>query len=1035
MPQPQVTPELVSFRLSPQQQALLAGGERAGAAQCAVVLHGALDAARLRSALGGLVGRHEILRTTFARPAGVLVAQQVVHAHQPIPWHQAGADAGLTRDPEALDALLAGEAGRPLDLAAGPLFSCSLRALAEDRHLLVITAAAACADGESLLIALRELAAADAPGEPLQYADYAEWRHALLTGEEADEDLAAGRAFWSADDPPWSAPRLLFGQAAESQHGAGARAPIALAATAPAGIRRAAAEHGVTEAVFLEACWHATVARLSGETELTLGRTESGRRQADLTDAVGPYAQVVPTHTSHPDGASLAELVDQISRSRSRASRLQDYAAADELSGFADRVPIGFAFADVRLPAPAGAASAEVVALTQRPLPTALQLAIRDDGRRLAAELVSDPAAYDPRDVATIAGSFVALLEDALAGTRATGRLRITTDPQRARLVAAAAGPAGADPATPVHARFEAQARRAPERVAVRAGEQTWTYAELDGAADRVAGRLRALGVAPGRCVGLCLDRSPAMLAGLLGILKAGGAYVPLNFEHPAARLAHQLEETGAAALVTQPAYKDRLPAFGGAVVCVDGGEAADAAVPQAQPAAGPDDLAYVMYTSGSTGLPKGVAITHRSLSTYAQGMVDRLAGSDPDPDAGLRYALISAISTDLGNTCVFPALASGGCLQLIAPDVAMDPDGVAAAAAEHPYDVLKITPSHLRTLLGAQNAARVLPRRCLVLGGEALPWSLVEQVRALAPDLAVLNHYGPTESTIGCCAFELRADSARSTGAATVPIGRALAGDRVHVLDAHLEPVPAGVPGELCVGGSGVARGYVGRPEETAERFVADPFSPVAGDRLYRTGDRVRRLRDGELEFLGRLDDQLKIRGHRVEPGEIEGALLRHPAVRQAAVAAREADGGGLRLVAYVVGAPAPAADELRAALSAALPEHMVPPAFVTLDALPFTPSGKVDRRALPEPASVEPGAGYVAPRDALEEEIAGIWAGLLKLDRVGVHDDFFAIGGHSLLATQAIMAIRRRHGAVPLRALLASPTVAALADAVRHA
>lgn len=1030
-----MNPELVSFRLSPQQQALLALGARAGAAQCAVALRGAIDVARLRSALEGLVDRHEILRTTFARPAGVLVSQQVVHEHQPIVFDQGRPDAELTRDRAALDALLGSEALRPFDLAAGPLLACGLHTFADDQHLLVLTAAGACADGETLVTLVRELAAADAPEEALQYADYAEWRHALLTGEEADEDLAAGRAFWSAEGSPWPALRLLFAGAAQSQPGVAARDPIALDATASAAVRRAAAEHGVSEAVFLEACWHVAVARLSGETELTLAGTESGRWQADLNDAVGPYAQVVPIATTHPDGASLAELVDQVSRARARAARLQDYATAVELSGFADQVRIGFAFADVRLEAPVGATGAEVVALTQCPMPMALELAVRDDGRRLAAELITDPAAYDPGDVAAVAGSFVALLEDALAGTRATGRLRITTDPQRARLVAVAAGPAGADPATPVHARFEAQARRVSARVAVRAGEQAWTYAELDGAADRVADRLRAVGVGPGRCVGLCLDRSPAMVAGLLGILKAGGAYVPLNFEHPAARLAHQLEETDAAALVTQPALKAHFPAFGGVVVCVDGDESAVAAVAQAQPAAGPDDLAYVMYTSGSTGLPKGVAITHRSLSTYAEAMVDRLAGGDPDADEGRRFALISAISTDLGNTCVFPALTAGGCLHLIAPDVAMDPDALAAEAARHPYDVLKITPSHLRTLLASQAAGRVLPRRCLVLGGEALPWSLVEQVRALAPDLVVLNHYGPTESTVGCCAFELRGETARSTGSSTVPIGRALPGDRVHVLDAHLEPVPPGVPGELCVGGAGVARGYVGRPEETAERFVGDPFSPVAGDRLYRAGDRVRRLRDGDLEFLGRLDDQLKIRGHRVEPGEVEGVLLRHPGVRQAAVAARKAEGGEPRLVAYVVGVPEPSADELRAALSAALPEHMVPSAFVALDALPFTPSGKVDRRALPEPASVEPGAGYVGPRDELEEEIASIWAGLLKVDRVGVHDDFFALGGHSLLATQAIMAIRRRHGAVPLRALLAAPTVAALADAVRHA
>jgi acyl-coenzyme A synthetase/AMP-(fatty) acid ligase/acyl carrier protein len=292
-----------------------------------------------------------------------------------------------------------------------------------------------------------------------------------------------------------------------------------------------------------------------------------------------------------------------------------------------------------------------------------------------------------------------------------------------------------------------------------------------------------------------------------------------------------------------------------------------------------------------------------------------------------------------------------------------------------------------------------------------------------------VLNHYGPTEATVGCCAYAVDW-SARPADAATVPIGHPLAGDQVHVLDHGLEPVPAGVPGELCIGGAGLAQGYVGRPEETAERFVTGSD----GGRLYRTGDRVRRLRDGAIEFLGRLDDQVKIRGHRIEPGEVEGVLLRQPGVRQAAVMARAADEGAPRLVAYLVAAGAATDDALRAALEQVLPEHMIPSAFVRLDALPFTASGKVDRRALPEPEAAQSGTAFVAPRDALEEEIAGIWSELLKVDKVGVEDDFFALGGHSLLATQVIMAIRRRYGDIPLRALLAAPTVAALADAIRR-
>jgi len=370
--------------------------------------------------------------------------------------------------------------------------------------------------------------------------------------------------------------------------------------------------------------------------------------------------------------------------------------------------------------------------------------------------------------------------------------------------------------------------------------------------------------------------------------------------------------------------------------------------------------------------------------------------------------------------------------VQLISPTASTDAEAMLAELGGRPLDVLKITPSHLRGLLGGDRAAAVLPRSWLVIGGEALSWELVGRVRELSPSCQIVNHYGPTEATIGCCAYdvqELRADSV------TVPIGRPLAGVHAYVLDQSLEPLPPGAPGELCVAGAGVAAGYLGAQADGGGVFLDDPFAVDPPARMYRTGDRARYLRDGTLEFLGRLDDQLKLRGFRIEPGEIEAALVRHPDVRQAAVVGEPDDRGQTRLVAYLASSAEPTVEALQAFLSESLPEYMVPSAFATLDALPFTPSGKIDRRALAGLAVVQTrrGAEYVAPRDELERAIAGIWEQLLKVERVGVFDDFFARGGHSLLATQAIMRIRRLHGEVPRRALLAAPTVAALADAVR--
>jgi amino acid adenylation domain-containing protein len=504
-----------------------------------------------------------------------------------------------------------------------------------------------------------------------------------------------------------------------------------------------------------------------------------------------------------------------------------------------------------------------------------------------------------------------------------------------------------------------------------------------------------------------------------------------LNFEHPPARLAHQLGETNAPVLVTQEALLDRLPRYDGAVVCVDRDRDAFAACPASAPetATAPDDLVYVMYTSGSTGLPKGVEVTHRNLESYVAA-VSRVLELPEAAPSGLGFAAVSAISTDLGNTSVFGALLSGGTLHLVPPDVATDGARFAAYRREHAVDVLKITPSQLRALVAGAGIESVLPRRWLVLGGEALPWELAAEV--LAPGTCrLLNHYGPTETTVGACTYEVTKDTLRRS--ATVPVGRPLANSRGYVLDRRLRPLPTGVPGELCLAGHGVARGYAAQPELTAEVFVADPVA--ADGRAYRTGDRARVLADGAIEFLGRLDQQVKIRGYRVEPGEIEAVLRQHPDVREATVAARESETGEQALVGYVVSAAEPDVEELQRFLRETLPAYMVPARFLRLDALPLSASGKVDRASLPEPGESARTTEYVAPRTEVERSLVEIWEELLGVEQIGVLDDFFALGGHSLLATQVVIRIRRTHADIPLHSIFDEPTVAGLAAIVERA
>jgi amino acid adenylation domain-containing protein len=1025
------TNEISSFRLAPQQHRLLASSRPGSVTQALIGLEEQLDEAGLQQALQALVARHEILRTTFALPEGMRVRQQAIHGDLP-----AVVTGAAPPDAAALERLRADEASS-IDFEQGPVLRAVLVKLPDGGDGLLLTASAATLDRESVDFLLAELGRAregvTEAGDPLQYADYAEWRNGLLTGEEVPQ---ASRAFWSEDARP-PTPTLLLGRSSGGDPAALRAVPLVLDGPFVAAVRAAAALSRVGEDCFLEACWHALVARLSGEAELTLAGREHGRTQPDLDGAIGPYAQVVPIRSRFDDNTTFAEILDQVSRSRAEAARWQDYASAADLAAFGAQARIGFSY--LRTQAHGPLVGRDLAVSPARDSTLELELALHATGDTLGCTLVFDPSRYDSVDVEEIAEAFVTLVTGAAREpATAVATLAVLSDPARERVLALGIGPEAELAATPIHRLFEERAAATPDRPGVAGNGEHLSLAELNAAANRLAHRLRELGVGRNDRVAHCLDRSPAAIVALLGILKAGGAYVPLNHEHPPARLGHQLTEAGVTAIVTQEPLLGRLPSFAGPIVCVDRDADALSAYPSVDPDAvnEPDDLVYVIYTSGSTGLPKGVAVTHRNLANYTAFMVKQLRAED-----GLHFGLVSALSTDLGNTSVFPALATGGCVHLISPATAMNVDSFAAYVAEQPIDVLKITPSHLAALVSDDAGAAVLPRRWLVCGGEALTSGLVTRLRSLSPRCGILNHYGPTETTVGSCVLELSAPSHDGEGldggptpGGTVPIGRPIANTSTYVLDRLGEPVPVGVVGELCIGGAGVARGYINRPDETAERFVDDAFAGVPGARMYRTGDRARYLRDGSIEFHGRVDHQTKIRGFRVEPGEVEATLQRHPDVRQAAVVAH-GERDDLRLVAYLVASPQPAVAELRSFLTEWLPEYMIPSLVVPMDTLPLNPSGKVDRQALPDPALVElqREEEFIPPRNTVEEEIAEIWKELLGVDRVSVRDDFFALGGHSLLATQMITRIRKRHGDIPLQALFAAPTVAALADVVQ--
>ena len=1003
------------FRLSPQQAFLLGRGPSAEVSQIVLELEAGPAGDELRARLEALVNRHEALRTTFVTPTGARApVAQTIHDRLEPGWDTVSGGEDPLADRAAREGVLAGEAAR-VDPGHGPSIRALLVEPSDGGRALLLTALAASADARSLVLLGRELLAAATQrsgGDPIQHADYAEWRHELLNGD--DPDAARGSSLWASAVEEIRRETLLFGARA---HRGGARAKVYVQIDLDPHDRKRLDDAAAGAELFLDAAWHALLARLTGATELLTAELVDGRSQPDLEDAIGPYAQVTAIRLSIGADTRFVELIDHLARVRADARRWLDYAVEADLGRVVDAATAGF-------DAVAASSDAAVPFLSASATGCPIELRWLGGG---ALELRYDSTIYDERDAEDISRQFTTLLGAALTDpSQPLGELRLLDDATRAEIYAIGGGEQPAGGSDCVHHRFARQAASTPDLVAVAGDGVAVTFRELNESANRLAHHLLDLGVERDQPVGLCMRRSPAMVGALLGVMKAGGGYVPINFAHPPGRIAHQLAEAGVRVLVTEAELVEHLPEQDTTtVVCVDRDAERIATRPSEDPprSSRPADLAYVIYTSGSTGLPKGVAVTHANLDNYTAAIVERLGASE-----AMGFALVSEISTDLGNTAVFPPLVTGGCLHVIDNETAMDGGALAAYAAEHPIDVVKITPTHLRALLAADE--RVLPRRWLVVGGEALSWELVERIEAAGSGCRVLNHYGPTETTVGCCTFEVKPGAQRPPSA-TVPIGRPLPGARAYVLDAQLEPVPVGVAGELCVGGAGVARGYVNRPDETAERFAEDP----QGGRMYRTGDRVRFLRDGSIEFLGRLDHQLKIRGYRVEPGEIETALARHPAIREAAVVPVGDGDGDPRLVAYFVAASEPSLDDLREFLAQSLPEYMLPSRWVPIGAFPLTPSGKVDRLALPDPDSVQSQrrVEFVAPRDEVETEIAAIWSALLGVEDVGVLDDFFALGGHSLLATQAIMRIRRVYGEIPLGALFNSPTVGALADVIR--
>jgi amino acid adenylation domain-containing protein/non-ribosomal peptide synthase protein (TIGR01720 family) len=1001
-------------------------------------LSGALDASLFRRAWREVATRHPILRTAFAwedreKPL------QVVSREVELPWVEEDWRA-LPADecePRLADYLQRDQA-RGCELARAPLMRFALFRCGAESHQFVWSHHHLLLDGWSVHLLLNEafaiydsLAAGCAPDlAPCRpYRDFIGWMQS--------RDIGDAEVFWRGLLKGYTAPTALIADRAGAPAGGHGERRIVFSSEATAALQSAARQHRLTLNTFLQGAWALLLSRYSGEDDVVFGATLSGRppELAGVEEMAGLFINTLPLRAVIADAEPVVTWLRKIQDQQIEARRFE-HTPLVQAQGWSD-VPRGLPLfesilvfenypVDEALRGPQRrltVGDVRFIEQTNYPL-TVIASAAPD----LTLQISYDAHRFSDATVARMLGHLRALLEGmAAAPQRALGEVPMLTAAEREQLLEVrglSGEPAASDDRVTVHGLFEQQAARTPDAIAVAFENERLTYRELDARAELFAGHLRAHGVGPDVLVGLCVERSIDMVVGIIAILKAGGAYLPLDLAYPQERIAFILEDARAPVLVTQRRLLERLPSHAARCVCIDEIPPAPAVAHDGHAGtASVDNLAYVIYTSGSTGKPKGCCVTHRNVVRLFQ-QTDAWFGFG----ASDVWTLFHSCAFDFSVWEIWGALLYGGRLVVVPYLTSRSPEAFHELLAREQVTVLNQTPSAFRQLIAAdENSPRSLFLRYVIFGGEALemqslkPW--FDRRGDVKPRL--VNMYGITETTVHVTYRPLSAADVASGSVIGVPIPDL----RIHILDRRMEPVPIGVPGEMYVGGGGLARGYLRRPELTAQRFIASPFH--AGERLYKTGDVARRLDSGDIEYLGRADDQVKIRGFRIELGEIESVLCQHPAVREAVVIAR-----GQRLVAYVVSAAPPAIDELRSFVKTQLPEYMTPAAFVVLAALPLTNNGKVDRRALPEPDAQRPelSAQYVAPRTPAEEALAGIWSQVLRIARIGVHDNFFALGGDSILSIQIIARARQAGLALTPKHLFENQTVAELAAVAPH-
>ncbi len=1022
----------------------------------AVRLQGDLDITALQRTVNEIVRRHESLRTTFHVIDGKPQQRILPALRIPIRLIDLAEIPPADQPSEAAQASLL-ESQRPFDLSRGPLLRVILVRLAQDDHIVLVIMHHIISDEWSIQVFTREIAAiydalihnrpSPLPELPIQYADFAYWQQQWLQGEVLERQLN----YWKQQldgipallELPTDRPRPAV------QTFRGDYQTFSFSEQLSQAIKTFGQREGTTLFMTLLAGFQALLHRYSGQDDICVGTPIANRSQSATENVIGFFVNTLVLRARFPDNISFRTLLDQVKETALSAymhqdlpfEKLVDALQPQRETSHSPLFQVMFALQNKPI-----SQQQISVGLTASPYETHLgsakfdmTLFMQEEGERIAGALEYNTDLFDAETIARFIQHFEILFNGLLdQPDRAIASIPILSDREWHRAIVEWNDTTiDDDLGLPIHQQFEAQVSRTPDAVAVIFGERRLSYDQLNRAANQLAHRLQQLGVGPEKIVGICMERSPEVMVALLAVLKCGGAYVPIDPSYPIERIAYMLDDAHVSVVLSQERLLERLPvghphqtesnAGFPAIICLDRDWPAIATKSEANLAIeiDGDNLAYVIYTSGSTGKPKGVMISHRSLMNYLRWCLKNY------PIAPGHGALVhSSLAFDATITGLYAPLLCGSSVHLT-PETE-DLDIVAQTLLRYPgFGLVKITPAHLQ-MLGEQIAAELADglAQAFIIGGENLTREHIQFWLEHASQTRLINEYGPTETVVGCMNFIVPANYRKS---GSVPIGSPIGNVQIYLLDAHLEPVPIGVAGELYIGGIGVARGYLDRPELTAEKFIPDPFSQRPGARIYRTGDLAKYLPDGTIEFLGRIDHQVKIRGFRIELGEVESALAEHPAIREVVVHPWQTN-GAQRLAAYLVpnDDDLPTISELREFLSSRLPEYMIPAAFVKLTNLPLTPNGKVDRHALPQPEDERPELQnpFVAPRTPMEQTLVDIWQQVLGIEKVGIYDNFFELGGDSILSIQVISRARQAGIHLTPKQIFQYPTIANLAE-----